>query len=290
MYPLKLEGRVFCEDDIHRVSDIIEQNPGATRADLSRIVCRDLGWTHDDGRLKETRSRVAMLRMHERGLIVLPEAKRNPQKKTGYAPTPETDPCPEITDGVKTLAPLEVTVVDSRTRKLSNKWNTYTDRYHYLGFRATSGHQIRYLISSGDRDLALFNFSSPAWKVQCRDQWIGWSAEVREKNLKYVINNSRFLILPWVKSKNLASCILGSIGRRVQRDWEIRYGYRPVLMETFVDTERFKGTCYKAANWKLLGRTQGRGKYDRFNKKEISIKEIFVQPLQEDWTDVLNGV
>jgi hypothetical protein len=290
MYPLKLEGRVFYEDDVQKILDIIGENPEATRADLSRIVCRELSWTHDDGRLKETRSRVAMLRMHERGLIVLPEAKRNPQKKTGYSPTPETDPCAEIYEGVKALAPLEITIVDSRTRKLSNKWNTYADRYHYLGFRATSGHQIRYLISSGEKDLALFNFSSPAWKVQCRDQWIGWTAEVREKNLKYVINNSRFLILPWVKSKNLASWILGAIGRRIQRDWEVRYGYRPVLMETFVDTERFKGTCYKAANWKLLGRTQGRGKYDRLMKRELSIKEIYAMPLQEDWRNVLNGV
>lgn len=290
MFPLKLEGRVFTEEDVEAISKIVADNLGATRADLSRIVCRELHWCHDDGRIKETRCRVAMLRMHERGLITLPEARRNPQKKTRYKPTPETDPGAELSNRVKDLLPIQIQVVDSSTRKLSNKWNTYMDRYHYLGFRATSGHQIRYLISSQGRDLALFNFSSPAWKVQSRDQLIGWSPEVREKNLKYIINNSRFLILPWVKSKNLASWILGSIKRRVPRDWEIRYGYRPVLMETFVDTERFKGTCYKAANWELLGRTQGRGKYDRFNKKEISIKEIFVQPLQEGWADVLNGV
>lgn len=290
MFPLKLEGRIFNKDDVEVISKIIADNPRATRAGLSRIVCREFSWSHDDGRIKETRCRVAMLRMHEKGLIVLPEARRNPQKKTGYAPTLETNPSSDISAGVKCLFPLEITVVDSRTRKLSNNWNTYMDRYHYLGFRATSGHQIRYLISSQGRDLALFNFSSPAWKVQSRDQLIGWTSEVREKNLKYIINNSRFLILPWVKSKNLASWILGAIKRRVQRDWEIRYGYRPVLMETFVDTERFKGTCYKAANWELIGRTQGRGKYDRFTKRELSIKELFVMPLQEDWKDLLKGV
>lgn len=272
------------------ISKVVVNNFGATRADLSRIVCRELNWCHDDGRIKETRARVAMLRMHEKGLITLPAARRNPQKKTGYAPTPETDPRPELFDGVKDLLPIEITVVDSRTRKLSNNWNTYMDRYHYLGFRATSGHQLRYQISSRGIDLALFNFSSPAWKVQSRDQLIGWTPEVREKNLKYIINNSRFLILPWIKSKNLASWVLGAIKRRVQQDWEDRYGYRPVLMETFVDTERFKGTCYKAANWDLIGQTQGRGKYDRFSKKELSIKELFITPLQKDWKDVLNDV
>lgn len=290
MFPLKLEGRVFSEEDLEDISRLITENPGATRAALSRIVCRALKWSHDDGRIKETRCRVAMLRMHERGLITLPEARRNPQKKTGYTPTPETDPRPNISAKVKDLLPIEIVIVDSKTRNLSNKWNTYMDRYHYLGFRATSGHQIRYLISSQGQDLALFNFSSPAWKVQSRDQLIGWSPEVREKNLKYVINNSRFLILPWVKSKNLASWILGAIKRRVQKDWKIRYGYCPVLMETFVDTERFKGTCYKAANWEVVGKTQGRGKYDRYSKRELSVKELFVTPLQDDWKNILNGV
>ena len=290
MFPFKLEGRTFTEQDVKVISRIITDHPDATRADLSRIVCRELDWAHADGRIKETRSRVAMLRMHEKELINLPKAKRNPQKKTGYTPTPETDPGIDISEGVKDLLPFKITVVDSRTRKLSNKWNTYMDRYHYLGFRTTSGHQIRYLISSQGRDLALFNFSSPAWKVQHRDKIIGWTPDVRETNLKYVINNSRFLILPWVKSKNLASWILGAIKRRVQDDWEERYGYRPVLMETFVDTEKFKGTCYKAANWELIGRTQGRGKYDRFSKRELSIKELFINPLQKDWRDVLNGV
>lgn len=290
MFPLKLEGRVFSKEDVEVISRIITNHPSTTRADLSRIVCREFNWSHDDGRIKETRCRVAMLRMHEKGLIALPEARRNPQKKTGYAPTLETNPKSDIFTGVKELSPLEITVVDSRTRKLSNNWNTYMDQYHYLGFRATSGHQIRYLISSQGRDLALFNFSSPAWKVQSRDQLIGWSSEVREKNLKFVINNSRFLILPWVRSKNLASWILGAIKRRVQNDWELRYGYRPVLMETFVDTERFKGVCYKAANWEMIGETQGRGKYDRFSKKELSIKKLFVMPLQENWKDILGGV
>lgn len=290
MFPIKLEGRVFTEEDMEAMSKVIADHPGATRADISRIVCRELNWCHDDGRIKETRCRVAMLRMHEKGLIALPAARRNPQKKTRYEPTPETDPGPVLSDLLKNLHPIQIQVVDSSTRKLSNKWNTYMDRYHYLGFRATSGHQIRYLITSQGRDLALFNFSSPAWKVQSRDELIGWSPDLREKHLKYIINNSRFLILPWVKSKNLASWILGSIKRRVQRDWEIRYGYRPVLMETFVDTERFRGTCYKAANWECLGRTQGRGKYDRFTKRELSIKEIYVISLQEDWKSVLNGV
>jgi hypothetical protein len=290
LYPLKLEGRLFQKKDVELISTIIQNNPGKTRADLSRLVCHELSWMHSDGRIKETRSRVAMLRMHERGLIKLPEAKRNPQKKTGYAPTAETDPKEDICFGVKAFLPIDITVVDSKSRAKSNIWNTYMDRYHYLGYRATSGHQMRYMISSKDEVLALFNFSSPAWKVQSRDEWISWSPEIREQNLKFVINNSRFLILPWVKSKNLASWILGGIERRIQNDWAERYGYRPVMKETFVDTTKFEGTCYKAANWKLLGVTQGRGKYDRHTKRELSVKKLFVRTLDRDWQTTLLGV
>lgn len=231
-----------------------------------------------------------MLRMHERGLIELPVARRNPQKKTRYTPTPETDPGEEIHVGVKALMPIKIDVVDSKSRALSNMWNTYMDRYHYLGYRATSGHQMRYMISSGGSTLALFSFSSAAWKVQSRDEWITWDHEIRERNLKYIINNSRFLILPWVRSKNLASWILGAIERRVQEDWNKRYGYQPVLMETFVDTTKFQGTCYQAANWSLLGVTQGRGKYDRFTEKKLSVKKLFVRRLGKKWRDALVGV
>jgi hypothetical protein len=290
MFPLKLEGRVFLKEDVRLISSIVKANPNKTRADLSRIVCRELSWMHFDGRIKETRCRVAMLRMHESGLIELPQAKRNPQKKTGYAPTPATNPGEETILGVKDLLPIEIALVDSKNRTLSNMWNTYMDRYHYLGYRSTSGHQMRYMVSSGGKALALFNFSSPAWKIQSRDKWITWSHDTRERNLKYIINNSRFLILPWIKSKNLASWILGSIERRVQNDWQIRYGYRPVLMETFVDTTKFQGTCYQAANWSLLGMTQGRGKYDRSTKKELSIKKIFVRQLEKNWQTILIGV
>jgi hypothetical protein len=288
-FPIKLEGRFISEEDLSLMRRVISDSPQSTRADLSRTVCRELAWIHDDGRLKETRCRVAMLRLHEQGLLTLPTAKRNPQKKGRYLATVETDPGESINLPRKGLGNITIQVVSANNKKLSNKWNTYMDRYHYLGYRATAGHQVRYMISSEIGDLALFNFSSAAWKVGARDQWIGWDHETREKNLKYIINNSRFLILPWVRSKNLASWILGSIKRRVGSDWVNLYGYQPVLLETFVDITKFEGTCYKAANWKLLGLTEGRGKYDFKKERALSKKKIYVQPLIKNCNAILNG-
>lgn len=165
------------------------------------------------------------------------------------------------------------------------------DRYHYLPFSVQKGAQQRYLIQSSAGCVGAISFASPAWKTRDRDIWIGWDQETRAKNLQYVVNNTRFLILPWVTSKNLASKILGLCARQVPQDWEARYGYRPVLFETFVEQQRFAGTCYKAANWIRVGQTTGRGKWEQKGdtkvRAPIPIKDILVYPLQSDYRQVL---
>ena len=145
-------------------------------------------------------------------------------------------------------------------------WNEYIDRYHYLRYTPLPGAQMKYLVYSADDLLALLGFGSCAWRVAPRDWYIGWSDEKREENLHLVVNNARFLILPWVYSKNLASMVLAMVTKRIGEDWQRRYKYTPVLLETFVEKNRFSGTCYKAANWKLVGTTKGRGREDRFKE------------------------
>ena len=156
-------------------------------------------------------------------------------------------------------------------------------RYHYLGYQPLPGAQLRYLIQSAEQVLGALGFGAAAWKTAARDQWIGWDREQRERNLHLIINNARMLILPWIHSRNLASKVLSMAARRLPADWEHRYAYRPVLLETFVRKDRFKGTCYKAANWIYLGDTQGRGKLDVKHQNAVPVKKIFAYPLTSDF-------
>ena len=177
--------------------------------------------------------------------------------------------------------PILLTRVEAKEHR--RLWYEYVDRYHYLGYRLPFGVQLRYFIKSGTKQgviLGCLQFSSPAWKMAPRDRWIQWGDEQRKRNLQKIINNSRFLIFPWVKVKNLASSVLAMAVKTIPDDWQSCYGYRPVLMETLVDQKRFKGICYKAANWIHVGATTGRGRMDRENKRHgMAVKEIYVYPL-----------
>jgi hypothetical protein len=166
-------------------------------------------------------------------------------------------------------------------------WNELIERYHYLGYAPLPGAQMRYLVFSGPRLLAALGFGAAAWKVAPRDRFIGWNDDQRRRHLHLVVNNARFLILPWVTSPNLASCILGRILQQLPEDWKSRYGYRPVLLETFVQQERFRGTCYRAANWLRVGQTQGRGKLDCHHRPRLPVKDVYVYPLQKDFRATL---
>ena len=166
-------------------------------------------------------------------------------------------------------------------------WREYIERYHYLGYTQLSGAQIRYFVYASDRLVALLSFSASAWKTAPRDQFIGWNHEQRKKNLHFVINNSRFLILPWVHSANLASKILSIVSKKLPQDWQNLYSYQPVLFETFVDSQRFAGACYKAANWTCVGLTTGRGKLSRSSKATIPIKSVWLYALTKNFKKTL---
>ena len=172
-------------------------------------------------------------------------------------------------------------------RAESRLWNSFIERHHYLGHQPLPGAQLRYFVRSGGQIIAALGFGASAWKIKPRDAFIGWTDEQRKRNLHLVINNARFLILPWVHCKNLASRILSLAAQRLADDWSLRYAYRPVLLETFVARPRFTGICYKAANWRYLGDTQGRGKLDTLHQKTKPIKSLWVYPLRRDFRQQL---
>ncbi|MHB8346407.1 MAG: DUF4338 domain-containing protein [Acidiferrobacterales bacterium] len=255
--------------------------PQIHRARLSREVCERLNWRRDNGQLKDMSCRVALSRMQADGLITLPPP-RNP-KPVAYRSYPHIEQAvlePAIIPRVD-LGTLKLDLVLSKADSLL--WNAYIERHHYLGHHPLPGAQLRYFVRAEGHIIAALGFGASAWKVKPRDQAIGWTAEQRQRTLHLVVNNARFLILPWIHCKNLASRILALISKRLAEDWHARYAYRPVLLETFVEKPRFTGTCYKAANWQYLGDTQGRGKLDTLHRNAQPIKSIWIYPLTRDF-------
>lgn len=277
-------GRIFSVDELAQISELIEKNPSKHRLDLSRDVCRMLSWYKADGGLKEMSCRVAMLRMQEDGLIQLPPPRTVNKRKSKATVTCATEPQSIIQDPVHQLGELQLCLVTSKNSRL---WNEYIQRYHYLGYTPLPGAQLRYFITRNEQILALLGFGASAWQVAPRDSFIGWDHEQRRNGLPLIVNNARFLILPWVKSKNLASKILAMIARQLPIDWLERYNIQPVLMETFVEAGRFAGTCYRAANWVHAGQTKGRGKLGPQGVQSVPIKDIFLYPLTRKFRTVL---
>ena len=282
--PKRYSGRDFSVQELALIRALIADNPTCTRARLSRLTCEALGWYKADGGLKEMSCRVAMLRMQADGVIQLP-APRGERPTSRITFTEHTAPQAVIDQPANRLAPLQFCPVESRAH--SRLWNEYIHRYHYLGYKTLPGAQLRYFVTSSDQFVALLGFGASAWQAAPRDNYIGWSHDQRKAQLHRVVNNARFLILPWVRSKNLASMILSMAAKRLPMDWEARYHYRPVLLETFVEKDRFAGTSYKAANWTYVGETKGRGKLGPSGKQSVPIKDMWLYPLARDFRSTL---
>jgi len=277
-------GRDFTPKEFEQIRLLIKHNPNFNRTRLSTEVCRMFQWLKPDGKLKDMSCRVAMLRMEKDGLIQLPPSTRKKQLVKKIEFTSATDPQHPISSPVNQLPQLHLQLVTKATSAL---WNEYIERYHYLGYSTLPGAQLRYFITAGEQIVALTGFGAAAWQTAPRDQFIGWSHEQRKKNLHLIVNNARFLILPWIQSKNLASKILSLMIRFLPDAWEARYNIRPVLMESFVQKDRFAGTCYKAANWVKVGETKGRGKLGPAGKISVPIKDIWVYPLNKKFKILL---
>jgi len=271
---------IITNKHVDQVNDLINKNPDWNRTVLSQKLCELWNWKSPTGQVKDISARDLLRSLDKKGLINLPEAKRWPR-----APGVGADKIlsieyehKHIDAKLDEVTPLRIEIVE--TRDDTQKFKSYIHQYHYLGFARSVGENIKYFVYSNEMDiLACLMFGASAWSCRARDEYIGWDASQRTAMLHLVTNNSRFLILPGVNVPHLASHILGAIARRICGDWQVRYGHKIQLLETFVDCTRFRGTCYKAANWECVGKTTGMGRNCRTSIGELSIKDIYVYPL-----------
>jgi len=278
----KYFGREITDDDIEVITWILETFNSFSRNELIYTICEALEWTRpEDGKAREWQCRRCLLSLDEEGLIKLPAAKAAKKVPVSFLEvTPQWD---DVTEG----GPIELTIPKSAEE--NKRWRSYIEKYHRLGYTNGSGASIRYFILAGDVELGCIQFGSAAWALEDRDEWIGWSKEQKDANLRLIANNSRYLLLPWARMPSLASKALGKAARQLQGDWLQTYGYAPALLETFVDSSLYSGVSYRAANWVQVGMTKGRGRHDRNNEKRLTKKLIFVYPLQKDFREVLHG-
>jgi Druantia protein DruA len=276
--PIKLRGRVFSVDELETIRSIVSSSTGESRRALSKQICELLNWRQANGQLKDRSCRDALNRLEERGLLQLPPPHSKPKPRSPICITDQTNERPAFTPSPREVNAESFSIVSGKKER--RLWSEYVERYHYLGYGVPVGPNIKYFVHVQGELIACMAFSGAAWKVGVRDRWIGWSHEQREKRLHLIVNNTRFLILPWVQVKNLASRLLGLAARRLPEDWMREYSYRPALFETFVHVDRHAGTCYLAANWQCLGRTDGRGRMDRHKQRALPQKSIFVYPLE----------
>ena len=287
---LRFSGRDFTQEELALIHCWLAQEK-LCREHLARRVCEEFGWFNAAGKPKTMSCKVALLRMDRAGLIVLPPPLTTPNNRRSK-PDPMAElELPliqsEIALSADQLRQVRLEVVQTKEERAI--YHRHMQAHHYLGAGSMAGAQLRYLARSGSEVVAAMGFGASAWLVAGRDRFIGWSQASRRSKLHLVVNNNRFLILPWVRTPNLASRLLSLAARRIGADWLARYGYSPVLLETFVEVERFTGACYRAANWVEVGTTKGRGKLEKHHRSILPIKSILIYPLQKNFRSILAG-
>jgi len=276
------------EELISQIHEMISTNPTWNRSKLSIELCHKWGWCDHTGKPKDISCRDMLRDLDAKGIITLPmphhKTRQVGSKDVIREVLHETN---EISCAIKDVLPIRIDVVKERTHE-GHEYKFLIDQYHYLGFDMTVGENIKYMVYSRDNKLlACLLFGSSAWSCAPRDQYIKWTPSARKANLIHTTNNTRFLVLPWVRVPHLASHILGQLTRRIASDWQMKYGHPVQLLETFVEKDRFKGTCYKAANWICVGETTGRSRNDRYSKMSVPIKDIYLFPLNKRFKEVL---
>ena len=277
---LVVQGRDLSAEDIGQIQGLLTEHPEWGRTRLSEELCRQWDWRNAQGQPKDMAARTLLLKLERAGHILLPPRQRPSSNELRNRSVPIVAPASEPIHGVLCeLQPLSVSVVASASADMG-LFNGLLASHHYLGHRNTVGENLRYLIRDRmGRSVACALFGSAAWKCADRDAYVGWDGVTRERNLQRLTNNTRFLILPWVVVPHLASHVLGLIARRIRADWQNKYGHPVYALETFVDRERFRGTCYQAANWVRLGATQGRTRNDREHSIHAAVKDVYLYPL-----------
>lgn len=276
---LKYRGRIVTSADVAFIRRLIADHPTASRRALSQKLCEAWDWKQPNGQLRDMVCRGLMLALHRAGHIQLPAVKRTPANPLAQRSQPrvvEVDRTP-LRGGLHALPPLRVEQV--RRTTLEPLFNSLLAQHHYLGYTRPVGEHLKYLVFAEERPVACVAWSSAPRHLGCRDRFIGWSADARRRNIRLLAYNQRFLILPWVEAPHLASHLLGRLARRLADDWRRMYGHPVYFLETFIDPQRFRGTCYRAANWRLLGYTTGRGKQDQTHRPNRSLKQVLGYPL-----------
>jgi hypothetical protein len=286
------QGRILTDGDLVWLRSWIGDHPDWSRFRLAKELCKHWNWTAPNGRLKDFAARTFLRKLSERDLIALPSIRTSKQRKNGFAKPLTTEsavlpPAAAVEMSLAPLFPLSFIIPRSNSEE-EHRFHHYLARHHYLGFHRTVGENMKYLVRDRHgRDLACVLFGSAAWKTKPRDEFIGWSHEIRSRNLLWITNNTRFLILPSVRVPHLASHVLGRIIRRIRADWKAKYGHPVHLLETFVERDRFAGTCYKAANWRCVGSTTGRSRQDRYSTLVVPVKDIYLYPLIPHFKEAL---
>lgn len=276
-------GREFSAGELTMIGEVVSSCGGLSRTELALTVCELLGWRRANGRLKGRECRDLLEQLDDEGRLTLPgkRAGRPAGSRTEVPVTAAGAPGVELSGSVEEFGPVLVEAITDAAGQ--RQFRELVGRHHPLGYRVPFGAQLRYLtfVSQPRRRLVgAVQFSSPAWRMSVRDHWIGWDEASRRRNLQRVVNNSRFLVLPWIRVKNLASVVLSLAVRHLRADWSPRYGVEPLLVETLVDAHCYRGSCYRAANWIELGQTTGRGRMDRHHRRHgAAPKTVLVYPL-----------
>jgi hypothetical protein len=281
--PVAFCGRQFSGGELQLIGDVVKRHAGLSRMELAHTVCELLQWQRNGGGLKARECREFLELLDSQGVIQLPpkRATKPVGSRTRVPVSAEGEPAAVLEGKVGAFEPIMLEAVQSEQQRLL--FRELVGRYHYLGHAVPFGAHLRYLFYSGKQVLGCMQFSSPAWRMAARERWIGWDEQTRRTNLQRVVNQSRFLILPWIRIANLASVVLSRAHHRLSQDWEARYGIAPLLAETLVDESRYSGHCYLAANWIRLGETTGRGRMDREHRHlGASPKAVWVYPLVPD--------
>ncbi len=283
-----IQGRELTPADIEAIRQLIADNPDWHRTRLSKELCTIWGWRTETGLLKDMACRSMLRKLEQKGFITLPIARHSGNRRRRIIDVPHD--CDPIEADLRTIRPVQLIPIQDRGAT-DDLFHCLMDRYHYLGCKGHVGEHMKYIaFDRKNRPVACLLFGSAAWKTASRDRFIGWEVATRQRNLCLMTNNTRFLILPWVRIPHLASFILGATLRRLRRDWITKYGHDLCLVETFVDRSRFAGTCYQAANWIKIGQSKGRSRQDRNHKLQVPVKDIYVYPLTADYKKQLCGL
>lgn len=283
-----IQRQRITSNEIAFIRGLMAEHPSWGRTRLSEELCRCWNWRNAQGNMKDMAARTLLLKLERRGFVELPARQRpstnHLRNRDALAEVPGDEP---IHGSLSDLQPLSVSLVEPRSDDL-RLFKSLLAYHHYLGHRNTVGENLRYLIRDRHaRPVACLLFGSAAWKCADRDAFLGWDRATRERHLGRLTNNTRFLILPWVAVPHLASHVLGLVSRRIRADWQVKYGHPVYALETFVDCSRFKGTCYRAANWLPVGQTRGRTRNDREHRIEAPVKDVYLYPLVKDLREAL---